>query len=128
MSQALFTHEVAPSGQSPRLLHPHCPPPITATQMRPPSCSEHEAQTPPVAPQAAMSTPFAQLPFMAAVQQPPLQGELASHFTEQVRVAASQALLSGQSFCVAQPQKVMLLAVTQAAPLALPPAIGLRRC
>jgi hypothetical protein len=81
-------------------LHPHIPgvPP-------PPHVfgSAHAVHVP-VVPQAALSVPATQLPFVAAVQHPPLHGSLVSHVVPQVWFWTLHAVFAGQSAALLHPQ------------------------
>jgi hypothetical protein len=79
-------------GQLAMVLHPHCPPPVTATQMFPAVPAVYSAgqsrQAPPSLPQAVLAVPAAQVPLS---QQPPLQGWFTLQVVVQVWVVVSQA-------------------------------------
>src|SRR5262249_31395939 len=79
--------------------------------------------TPPLLPQLAYVVPATQVPVIipcARLQQPPLQGVLASQVAPQVFVIRLHALPATQSAEELHPQVTMLLTVTQAPPFMLP--------
>jgi hypothetical protein len=109
--------QVLPPGQSVEALQPQAPPPATAWQTWPVLAPAQSAHTPPPAPHWPLLVPATQLPFAAAEQQPPLQGEVTSHATPHRWVAALHARPAGQSPATPQPQNVIPIDETQADPL-----------
>lgn len=79
-------------GQLAMVLHPHCPPPVAATQILPAApavyCVGQSTQAPPSLPHAVSAVPAAQVPFW---QQPLLQVWVALQVVVQVWVEVSQA-------------------------------------
>jgi hypothetical protein len=113
----VVSQDVALAGQWVVLVHPHCPPPDTATQRLPAVPAANSAgqseQAPPSVPHVAAAVPGTQLPLS---QQPPLQVWVALQEMVQVLLVVSQALPAGQSAAVLQPQAPL---ARQTVPLAL---------
>jgi hypothetical protein len=119
---------LAVGGQSVNEVQPHWPPPLTATQKWPFWLLVQSEQRPPFAPQVEPPVPDRQLPFVAAEQQPPLQGVLLSQAMPHVCVIALHAKLGGQSLGPVQPQLDDQPIDTHALPALFPkqvPQIGL---
>jgi hypothetical protein len=85
-------------------LHPQVPPVGLPTHTWPSLETLQGAQTPPSLPQAEAAKPVTHTPASASVQQPFLHGWLALQALVHWWVLTSQAVLSGQSEVVAQPQ------------------------
>jgi len=87
-----LSQETALLGQLAMVLHPHCPPPVTATQRLPAVPAVYWAgqsrQAPPLLPHAALAVPATQVPFW---QQPPLQTWVALQVLVQTWVVVLQA-------------------------------------
>lgn len=107
-------------GQSETALQPHWPPSFTGSQRWPRASFAQAEQTTPPAPHAAGAVPATQVPLVAALQQPPLQGEALSQAVPHRCVVALQALPAGQSLAALQPHRVAPPTTRQAVPFALP--------
>jgi hypothetical protein len=112
------------AGQSTALAHPHWPPPVTGSHTSPAlaaaNAAVHEVQTPPLSPQVAVCVPAWQVPPVAALQHPPLQGCDVPHAVVHVLLVVSHACPAGQSDAVWQPHFAGVVAPRHTEPLALP--------
>lgn len=112
------------AGQSPALPHPHCPPPVTGSHTSPAlsaaNAAVHEEHTPPLSPQVAVCVPVWQVPPVAALQHPPLQGCDVPHAVVHVLLVVSHACPAGQSDADWQPHFAGVVALRHTEPLALP--------
>jgi hypothetical protein len=89
--EPFFSAQVAPPWQSVGTEHPHF---LVAPHVGPSFKPEHALHIVKFAPHAALSVPTAHV---VPLQQPPLQYCVAEHLVVQRCVAASQAMLAGQS-------------------------------
>ena len=120
-SLVVLLQELAVFGQSLMLLQPHCPPPVTAMQESPAVPAANRvaqlAQSPPLFPQVPSAVPALQVPLVAAVQQPSLQGWVELQLVVHWCVVVLQAVPLGQSLTLLQPHAPL---ARQAVPAALP--------